>query len=453
MSSTATRSRHAHRSHLLERISQPATSRVDRQAAVIRGVKVLGRKSSNDREYLPETIRRAVPLYEGAPVRVNHPDRPDDQRKAEDTFGWLRNVRVGPSGDLYADLHYLKSHPMAERICESAERNSRLIGLSHNAEGEVERRGDRLVVTAIHEVRSVDLVADPATTTGLFESRQPARQANQRHFRNGSRTNKMAYTLKEWLDRSKLLRPARARIARLFEGGYMSPDMPMSEADEDEVPPGGDTEPVSAAPMTDADPADMEPEDALKAGFRAAMIAVLDDGTLDVKSKGARLKKLLQALDDLTAAGVEVPEAHEEPDGDEPDEDELTEGEMVGAVADPGVKPFKEGNCAPPKKGSVTESRELRQLRAERAARQLCDAEGVVPSQSLLEALAALADEPRRRALLEEVKGGRLARPGRAARTAEEMTEQGRRHAPGRGAAAAADDVQSGEELARRLLS
>ena len=44
------------------------------------------------------------------------------------------------------------------------------VGFSHNVEARVGRRGDRVVVEAIIRVQSVDLVADPATTRGLFES-------------------------------------------------------------------------------------------------------------------------------------------------------------------------------------------------------------------------------------------------------------------------------------------
>ncbi len=44
------------------------------------------------------------------------------------------------------------------------------VGFSHNVEARTVRRGERVVVEAITRVQSVDLVADPATTRGLFES-------------------------------------------------------------------------------------------------------------------------------------------------------------------------------------------------------------------------------------------------------------------------------------------
>ena len=44
------------------------------------------------------------------------------------------------------------------------------VGFSHNVEARTARRGEEVVVEAITRVQSVDLVADPATTRGLFEA-------------------------------------------------------------------------------------------------------------------------------------------------------------------------------------------------------------------------------------------------------------------------------------------
>jgi hypothetical protein len=142
---------------------------VDRKAGVIHDVKVLGPRSKNGRRYTAEAIGAARLMYEGVSVRTNHPKRATDPRGVDEVLGQLRNVRM--RGDsLYGDLHLLKSHPMFDRLCESAEEMSTLWGLSHNAEGQVEQVGGEAVVTKILEVRSVDLVADPATVDGLFES-------------------------------------------------------------------------------------------------------------------------------------------------------------------------------------------------------------------------------------------------------------------------------------------
>jgi hypothetical protein len=144
---------------------------VDHDAGVIRGVKVLGAKSSNGRRYTPDAISRASDFYEGISVNVDHPEKkPTQPRSSYDRFGWLENVRL-EEGELYADLCVLKTHPMARRVMEAAERNPRLFGLSHNAQGNGRTEGGVFVVEEITEVRHVDLVADPATTQSLCESK------------------------------------------------------------------------------------------------------------------------------------------------------------------------------------------------------------------------------------------------------------------------------------------
>jgi hypothetical protein len=157
---------------LLEVTFSEATQ-VDREAGVIRNVKVLGRSSRNGRVYSEAALRQAARLYEGLGVNLNHPDRRESsiERPVQDGFGWLEGVRLGDDG-VYGDLHYLRSHPHSAVIVEAAERNPRRFGLSHNAEGRVARRDGRTIVESIESVRSVDLVQNPATNRGLFESEE-----------------------------------------------------------------------------------------------------------------------------------------------------------------------------------------------------------------------------------------------------------------------------------------
>lgn len=148
---------------------------VDRKAGIIRSVKVLGHTSQNGRQYTPDAIRQAAPLYENVMVNIDHPDgEPTDQRSAYDRFGKLVRVRYVEGKGLFADLEYLKTHPMAARVCEAAESMPEAFGMSHNAEGEGEKNKDGVfVVSKITEVRHVDLVADPATTKSLSEGVSP----------------------------------------------------------------------------------------------------------------------------------------------------------------------------------------------------------------------------------------------------------------------------------------
>ncbi|MFZ5831595.1 MAG: hypothetical protein ACOY3P_16035 [Planctomycetota bacterium] len=158
----------------------PAAMGVDRNAGVLRGAKVLGLVSRNGRSYLPDALREAAALYEDAKVNVNHPSgdpaRPRDYR---DRIGTLRGVVWRPGEGLFADFHFNPKHPLAEQLAWDAEHAPHNVGFSHNVWARTARRGEQVVVEAITRVQSVDLVADPATTRGLFEAGAPSGAAAQ----------------------------------------------------------------------------------------------------------------------------------------------------------------------------------------------------------------------------------------------------------------------------------
>jgi hypothetical protein len=151
--------------------SRGAAMRVDAQAGVIRGVKLLGLESRNGRTYLPETLAQAARLYEDAKVNVNHPKgNPAGPRDYQDRIGTIRGVAMRAGEGLFGDFHFNPKHALAEQLIWDAGHAPENVGFSHNVEARTSRRGDRVVVEAILRVQSVDLVADPATTRGLFES-------------------------------------------------------------------------------------------------------------------------------------------------------------------------------------------------------------------------------------------------------------------------------------------
>ena len=164
-------SRHTKTIRLTEYTSNRGTAlRVDREAGVIRGVKVLGLESKNGRTYVREAIARAAGLYEGAKVNVNHPrSNAPASRDYQDRLGVLKGVHAGPEGGLYADLHFNPKHTLAEQLLWDAEHSPENVGLSHNVEARTSMRGKHVLVEEIKSVVSVDLVADPATTNSLFE--------------------------------------------------------------------------------------------------------------------------------------------------------------------------------------------------------------------------------------------------------------------------------------------
>ncbi len=150
-------------------ISSPRR-KIDKENGVVSGVKILGVKSRNNRIYPLDTLRDAAPLYENAKVNVNHPDgSPTESRKYQDRVGSIKNVTLQENG-LYGDFHFNPKHPLAEQMLWDAEKAPENFGFSHNVEAVVRLENGAQIVDKIVRVRSVDLVADPATTSGLFES-------------------------------------------------------------------------------------------------------------------------------------------------------------------------------------------------------------------------------------------------------------------------------------------
>ena len=158
---------------LLYEMAQTATGdvRIDRDAGVIYGVKIIGCDSRNGRHYPNDTLRQAIPLYENSKVNLDHPEGdPRKSRSYHARFGMIRNVQLRENEGLYADFWFNPRHTIAEQLLWDAEHAPDNVGFSHNVEAIVKRQSTLAVVEKIVAVRSVDLVADPATTQGLFES-------------------------------------------------------------------------------------------------------------------------------------------------------------------------------------------------------------------------------------------------------------------------------------------
>jgi hypothetical protein len=153
-------------------LTKSAPAKIDRQTGVMRNCKLIGFESRNGRIYPPEVLRGAVHLYEGAKVNIDHPERgPMAERKISDRIGVIRNARFVEGRGVYGDFHYNPHHPMAERVVWDAENNPSAMGFSHNATMRTGKSKNGMeVVVEIIAIRSIDLVADPATTTSLFES-------------------------------------------------------------------------------------------------------------------------------------------------------------------------------------------------------------------------------------------------------------------------------------------
>jgi hypothetical protein len=186
--------------------SRGVALRVDRAAGVLRGVKLIGMESLNGRRYRAEALAAAVGLYEGAKVNVNHPkDGPLAPRDYRDRLGVIRQVEFRPGDGLFGNLHFNPKHAIAEQLAWDAENNPRNVGFSHNVLARLSREGEQTVVESITHVQSVDLVADPAATQGLFEQEEAA----------GAESGGAAEVTEEIGRLEARLKEAEAREARL----------------------------------------------------------------------------------------------------------------------------------------------------------------------------------------------------------------------------------------------
>ena len=143
---------------------------VDSDASVIRGVKLIGFESRNGRSYPAATLKTAVQHYENTPVNLDHPAKPHDSRSVRDRIGVIRAARFVEGRGIFGDFHFNPKHEAAEQVVWDAQNNPGIVGFSHNASLHIGRKGGKAVVESIAGVRSMDLVADPATTNGFFES-------------------------------------------------------------------------------------------------------------------------------------------------------------------------------------------------------------------------------------------------------------------------------------------
>lgn len=323
---------------------------VDVAAGVILGVKVLGLVSDNSRRYLPQAVANAAALYEGVGVFLDHPSRPHEQRSVRDRIGWLENVRWRLDG-LYADLHLLTSDPATAKILEAAQRNPRLFGLSHNAEGKGHNEGGTFVVEEITEVRSVDLVADPATNHSLFEGRTVQR------------------TLRQLIEASTVEPKLKQR---LLEMGYeaAADDMPIGDlpAAEPAVP--------DAAPAV---PGGGSPRDALVAAV-AACLASSEPGDHALALKIMKLLKPAVGPDE-SPVDAETPVQEEEHGEDDYDLD--PDYEMPGA-GDSGGSGDKKTMKAEGRMKMKSRTGEI--PLTERRVQSLCKATGIEYTADLAEA-------------------------------------------------------------------
>ena len=151
-------------------------AKINRALAVIEGTTLITGMSENGkngkRRYPEAILKKIAGLAEGLPAYLNHttPDMAFKPRPVQDLIGRHRNIRYdAATGSVKSDLHVAEHQ--VPLVFSLAEKFGDRIGNSLVSRGQIAMEGDTEVVQDILALRSADLVSDPASTTGLFESK------------------------------------------------------------------------------------------------------------------------------------------------------------------------------------------------------------------------------------------------------------------------------------------
>lgn len=283
---------------LREHVSE-LSSKVDRTSGVIHDVKVLGNVSKNNRTYSDRAKRDACQLLEGITVNFDHNRNAETpERKFMEGIGTLHGLHVMPDGVYAKELRVKKSHPNAEVLFESAERFPKSFGLSINAGGVTNKAGT--IVESIKQARSVDIVGNPATTNGLFESENNARQ-------------RMVKTSIKQIVESMGDAKYSARCSKIMEDGA-SAAMMGAPIDMDQ-------------PVDDSGaPTDGDPLEQLKDAFAALIVSVLENDGITPDDKKKQIGAMIDTMNELMTGDASGSKKESIKEDEEPEEDnDMTE--------------------------------------------------------------------------------------------------------------------------------
>lgn len=163
--------RFSEHSHWDEKIRVEESTQGD--AMIFREVAVLGLVSSNPsitgkpRQYSEEGVQRAIPLYENARVFLDHTG-PAGSPSVDRLAGKLEGIYYdAPDRKLRARKLEVQLTDKTSHALKMMKTHPDLVGLSHDISGKESGEG---IIEEITKVHSVDIVAAPATNTGLYEA-------------------------------------------------------------------------------------------------------------------------------------------------------------------------------------------------------------------------------------------------------------------------------------------
>lgn len=157
---------------LTERFTLDSTAKVDVAAGTIIGARLCGEHSKNGRRYERKAFTESRGKYEGAKSYFDHA-KGNGERSVRDLAAKITDVTIDNQGLPRGTLRFYDStDPLSKKILNIAATSPGDIGLSHVARCKTRFEGGVEVIESIELVESVDIVTDPATTKGFFESTQ-----------------------------------------------------------------------------------------------------------------------------------------------------------------------------------------------------------------------------------------------------------------------------------------
>src|SRR5262245_10508228 len=147
-------------------------ARFDRDAMIVRNAVLLGPSSLNHRDYPVSTMESAAHKFEGVKAFLNHEMDVSKPRRVQDLIGQWKNVHV-ENGKLRGNLHLIDNALTRGTILPIIESQHHLIrGSVVVSSKQRKAENGRQVIEEILAVRSCDLVAEPGTTRGIYESQE-----------------------------------------------------------------------------------------------------------------------------------------------------------------------------------------------------------------------------------------------------------------------------------------
>lgn len=150
---------------ILEAVSLSKKHKVDKDGKV-KGVHLLGLKSQNKYEYAFEAIKEVHTEYVGLDIYLNHDLEKPAERDIKDKVGFIEATSVREGVGMEGDIQLNTEHPYFGAVKWWIEHNPKKMGFSHVAEAMMDKSTRTMI--KIRKPKSVDLVANAATTSGIF---------------------------------------------------------------------------------------------------------------------------------------------------------------------------------------------------------------------------------------------------------------------------------------------